>query len=65
MTEYLASAVIVALSNLLAEFLPRTRISFSLLSVCIDELLSTPKIIIFLPHSPFIEKFERVPNRIL
>ena len=41
--EYLVSAVIVILFNPCAGPSPRIKIYFSLLSACIDELLSTPK----------------------
>ena len=45
--------------------LPRTKIAFLLLSICTDELLSTPKIIVFLPQSKLAcEKSERESNPI-
>ena len=46
--EYLASAVIVVSSNPHVGPSPRTEIIFPLLSICTDELLSTPKIVVFL-----------------
>ena len=48
--EYSASAVIFVSSNLCVEPLPRTEISFLLLSIWTDELLSTPKITALLPN---------------
>ena len=49
--EYSASAVIFGSSNLCVGPLPRTEISFLLLSIWTDELLSTPKITTFLCRS--------------
>ena len=48
--EYSASAVIFVSSNLCVGPLPRTEISFLLLSIWTDELLSTPKITTLLPN---------------
>ena len=42
--EYCADAVIVVTSNPCVAPLPRTKISFFLLSICTVQLLSTPKI---------------------
>ena len=65
LTEYLTTAV-VAPSSASVDPLPKTKISFFLLSVCADELLSTLKITAFLAHSPFTnEKPERALNPIL
>ena len=52
LAEYLAYALISVSSNPSVGSSPRTRISFFLLLVCTVKLLSTPKITIFLPHSP-------------
>ena len=49
--EYLASPVIVVISYPCVGPSPRTKASFFLLSICTDELFSTPKIIAFLPQS--------------
>ena len=40
-------------SNPCVWLLSKTKISFFLLPICTDELLSTPKIITFLPQSKF------------
>ena len=48
--EYSASAVIFVSSNLCVEPLARTEITFLLLSIWTDELLSTPKITTLLPN---------------
>ena len=50
--EYLASAVNVVLSNPCIGPIPSIKISFLLLSICTDELMSTPKIMTFLPTLP-------------
>ena len=55
MFEYNFSAVSVC-SNPYVGLLLRIGISFSLLSICEDELISTPIIITFLPTSSLIEK---------
>ena len=61
-----SSAVIVQSSNLCAGPSLRTRISFFLLSVCINKLWSTPKITTFLPYSQFAnENCKRASNQIL
>ena len=39
-------------SNPCVALLPRIKISFSLLSICPDELIPTPKMITFLPPGP-------------
>ena len=58
--EYSASAVIVVSSNPCGRPLPRTKISFVLLSTRTDELWPTLKITTFLSHSKFgTEKSER------
>ena len=49
--EYIFSAASVS-SNLCVGLLPRIEISFFLLSIFVDELISTPKIFILLPVSP-------------
>ena len=46
---YLASVVNLVSSNHCAVSLPRIKISLFLLSICIDELLSGPKIMTFFP----------------
>ena len=61
--EYLTSTVIVALSKPCVGPSPRTKIFLFLLSICTEELLSTPKIITFPPSLPsFHENFERQSN---
>ena len=63
--EYSVSAVILVSSYPCLGPLPRTKISFFLLSICSDELLSAQKIITFLPQSKFgSEKSERESNPI-
>ena len=52
----LTSAVIVVSSDPCVKLSPRTKISFKSFSLCIDELLSSPKIIVFLPQSKFASK---------
>ena len=64
LTEYLACTVIVVSSNPPADPSPRTIISSFLLSVCSDKLLSTLKIVTFLPYLSFTEKFKLVLNLI-
>ena len=50
-------------SNHCVRFLPRVKISFFLLSIFVDELISTPKIITFLPVSPLVcEKYPCLSN---
>ena len=49
--EYVASAVIVILSNLCLCPSPRTKTFSFILSVCVDELFSTPKMLTFLTLS--------------
>ena len=51
--EYSAFDVNVTLSNPYVGPLPRITISLFLISICTDELISTPKIITFLPQSKF------------
>ena len=61
--EYIASDVNVVLSNPCVDSLRRTRISFLLLLVCTDKLISTPKIITFLSSLPSVyENSERESN---
>ena len=63
--EYSASAASVVLSDPCVCPLPRIKIYLFLLSACTDELISTPKLITFLPQSKFrIEKRERESNPI-
>ena len=58
--EYSDFAVKVVLSNRCAGPLPRIKLSLFLLSIIIDELIPTPKIMAFLHQSEFgIEKNER------
>ena len=47
--EYQASAVKVVSSNPCVRPIPKINISFFLLLICTDELMSTPKIVTFLP----------------
>ena len=57
---YLTSAANVVLSNPCVGASPRTKISLFLLSICTDELISTPKIMTFFPMLPSVnEIFER------
>ena len=49
---YFASAVNVVPSNPCVRPFPRIKISFSLLSICKDELISIPKMITILPTPP-------------
>ena len=61
--ECLASAVIVVSYNTSVGPSPRTKISFFLLPIYTEELLSTPKIATFLPQSNLrYEKSERESN---
>ena len=61
--EYFASTVIVLSFYLRVGPSPRTNMYFFLLSICIDELLSTPKITTFLPQSKLgSEKSEQELN---
>ena len=58
--EYSSFAVNVASSNLCVKALQKIKISFFLLSICTDELISTPQIKTLLPKTKFrIEKNER------
>ena len=50
--EYWASAVDVVSSNPCVGTLPRIKILLILLSICTDELISTPKIMTFIPTLP-------------
>ena len=50
--ECLASAVNVVSSNPCVGSIPKINFSFFLLSICKDELISTPKIKTFLPMLP-------------
>ena len=60
--EYLASAVIVLVSNLCVEI--NKKISFLALSVWTDGLMSNPKIIAFLPQSKFASEKKLNNNHI-
>ena len=61
----MASAVSEVLSNPFVCPLPRIKIFLFLLLACKDELMSTPKIMTFLPQSKFgIERSERESNSI-
>ena len=62
--KYLASDIIILSSNPSVGPSPKTAIYYFLLSVCADKLLPAPKLITFLPNSPFDEKFKRAPNPI-
>ena len=62
----LASAVIVALSKPCVGHSPRTKIFLFLLSICTEELLSTPKIMTFLSKLPSVyENRKRESNLML
>ena len=50
--KHLVSAVDVVLSNLCVGTIHRTKISFLLLLMCTDEVISTPKIMTFSPILP-------------
>ena len=50
------------LSNPCVDNLPRTKMCFFLLSILVDELISTPKIITFLPKSLPNEKDVSLSN---
>ena len=64
--RYLASDIILLLSNFCVGPSTRTKISFLLLSLCNDELLPTPKITTFLHKSkPAYEKSAQEPNPML
>ena len=61
--EYSAFDVNVTLSNPYVGPLPRITISLFLISICTDELISTPKITTFLPTLPSVnENFKRESN---
>ena len=61
--RHIASAVNVVLSNHRVGPLPRIKTSFSLLSVCTDELISAPKLRTFFPMLPPVnKKSEREPS---
>ena len=49
--EYLASAIVEVSSSPCTTPSARTKISFTLLSIWTDELMSTPEITTFLPQS--------------
>ena len=60
---YLAFAVNVVSSNPCVGYSPRIKIFLFLLSICTNEIISTPKIITFLPMPPSInENSERESN---
>ena len=62
---YLASAVIVVSANHCIGPSLRAKISFFLLSTCREELLSTQKIMTFLPELPSgNENYKRASNPI-
>ena len=61
--EYVYSALSLR-SNPCVSPLPRIKIHFFLLSIFVDELISTPKIITFLPISLPIEKDVFLSNAI-
>ena len=62
--EYIFSALSVCSKPCVGPF-PRIKIYFFLLSIFVDELISTPKIIIFLPNLvPGNEKLPCVSNPI-
>ena len=64
--EYLASAVIVALSKPCDGLSTKTNIFLFQPLICTDELLSTPKIMTFFPSLPFVyENRDRESNPIL
>ena len=59
----MASAVNVVSLNPCVGPSPRIKISFPLLSLCTDELISAPKIMKFFPKLPSLNKnSERVSN---
>lgn len=60
--EYLASSITEVSSNLYVEPSPILRISFLLLLICTEELMSKRNIITFLPNSLFTKKSERKFN---
>ena len=61
----LAPAVNVVSSDYCVEPIPRMKISFLLLSICTDELMSTPKIMTFSPTLPSgNENSERESNTV-
>ena len=51
---HLASAIIGALPKFCVVYLPRTKIFLFLLSIRIEELLTTPKIMTFSPSLPSV-----------
>ena len=63
LTGYFATAVNVVSSNPCVGPSPRIKISFHLISICTDELISAPKIMTFLPTTPSVsENYERESN---
>ena len=53
---YIASAVNVISSNPCVGPSPEIKVSFPLLSICTDELISAPKIMTFFPKFPSVKK---------
>ena len=63
--EYRASTTKVVSSNPCVRPFPRIKVSFFLLSICLEELISTPKIVTFLITLPSVnESFELESNPI-
>ena len=63
LTGYFSSAVNVASFHPCVGSLPRIKISFPLLLICTDELISAPKIMTFSPMLPYVnENSERESN---
>ena len=60
--EYSASVFNVVLSNPYVGPLPRIKITFFSLSICTDDLISTPKIMAFAQPKFGSEKNERISN---
>ena len=56
LVEYRGSAVNVVWSNPCVGTLPRIKISFFLLLICTDELISSPKIMTFLRTNEYSER---------
>ena len=61
-SKHFFSAVNVVPSNACVEPSLRIRISFFLLSICTEELISTPKIMQFLPNPLPTENFPFLSN---
>ena len=56
LTGYFALTANVVSSNSCVGSLPRVKISFFLLSICTDELISAPKIMKFFPMPPSVNE---------